>query len=922
MIARKLSVALIFLLISTAYGQQTEIKYLSGTGSDHRVDWDFYCDKGRNSGRWTTIPVPSCWEQEGFGSYNYGHDEFNTRLNEQGLYRHRFMVPETWDGHEIRLVFEGVMTDAEVKVNGQLAGPIHQGAFYEFNYDVSKLLRIGMENELEVLVKKHSDNESVSRAERKADFWVFGGIFRPVYLEAKPQTNIKRIAIDAKADGTFRADIYTSGVVRTDHHVRVAFRALDGTPLDVSHTFPVDPGVTRISHSVNGHSTWNPEQPVLYEAVVELLTSTGTVLHQHIERFGFRTVEIRESDGVYVNGTRVKLKGVNRHTFHPKYGRTSSKALSVKAVETMKDMNMNAVRMSHYPPDKHFLAVCDSLGLFVLNELAAWQTPSYDDTVGLKLLTEMIHRDVNHPSIILWANGNEGGENPTLTPHFKRLDIQQREVIYPWSDFGLINTHHYIDYNYLALDGYSRRHVFFPTEVLHGLYDGGLGAGLDDYWLRIWEHPLAAGAFLWVFQDEAVARTDRHGELDTDGNHAPDGILGPYYEKEGSYYTIKDVWSPVHFEKRYITAHFDGVFRIENRYHYTDLNRVNFVAEWVRLGDGNGIEKQAESIRITVAPGQRAELRVALPDGWQQYDVLRINAIDTAGRQINKWSWPIKRAGEVAAAALPATDIHHEIDIDETDGAIQVAYDNVVLRFSPSNGTLQDMIHDGRRTPLSDGPVILGNNHVAKDVSYHREADTVVVMAQFENNDYFRWKITANGRVGLEVAYSPESRTEIAGITFSYPEDDVRGVKWMGDGPYRVYKNRMRGTTFGQWEKERNNTVTGESGYEYPEFAGYHANVYWAKIQSRQSVGFKVYVHTDDVFLRLLTPQAPRDPARTAMGYPDGDISFLNVINAIGTKFKSAQHFGPQSMPPVFDGRKIHGGKIRINLTFVIGDTD
>ena len=124
-------------------------------------------------------------------------------------------------------------------------------------------------------------------------------------------------------------------------------------------------------------------------------------------------------------------------------------------------------------------------------------------------------------------------------------------------------------------DHFAPRSIFFPTELIHGLYDGGLGAGLEDFWLRMWNDPLCAGGFLWVFADEAVKRTDT-GELDADGNHAPDGILGPYHEKEGSFYTIREIWSPVHFEKRYITPEFDGRFRIQNRFHYTNLDQCSF----------------------------------------------------------------------------------------------------------------------------------------------------------------------------------------------------------------------------------------------------------------------------------------------------------------------------------------------------------
>ncbi len=124
--------------------QESQIVYLSGTGSDHTVDWDFYCTGGRDSGVWTTIPVPSNWELQGFGTYNYGLDK--NKSDEKGIYKHSFFVPSEWKGKVTELVFEGSMTDTEVKINGKPAGPVHQGAFYRFSYDITRLLRPGKEN--------------------------------------------------------------------------------------------------------------------------------------------------------------------------------------------------------------------------------------------------------------------------------------------------------------------------------------------------------------------------------------------------------------------------------------------------------------------------------------------------------------------------------------------------------------------------------------------------------------------------------------------------------------------------------------------------------------------------------------------------------------------------------------------------------
>ena len=126
--------SLLFLFLWFSLGalqaQESELVYLSGTGFDQTVPWEFYCTAGMNSGRWSTIEVPSCWEQQGFGQYNYGHVPFEERLKEEGHYRHQFPVPASWKGQTIRLVFEGVMTDCRVRINGKEAGPVHQGGFW------------------------------------------------------------------------------------------------------------------------------------------------------------------------------------------------------------------------------------------------------------------------------------------------------------------------------------------------------------------------------------------------------------------------------------------------------------------------------------------------------------------------------------------------------------------------------------------------------------------------------------------------------------------------------------------------------------------------------------------------------------------------------------------------------------------------
>ncbi|MBC7565493.1 MAG: glycoside hydrolase family 2, partial [Pedobacter sp.] len=430
---KKILFPLLFILTYfQSLGQETITKYLSGTDKDNTVLWDFYCTEGRKSGEWFKIPVPSNWELQGFGNYNYGHDK--VKGNEQGRYRYEFNAGKT-KGKKVFLIFEGSMTDTKVMVNGKSAGPVHQGSFYRFKYDITALLNANDKNLLEVTVDKTSANQSVNNAERKSDFWVFGGIFRPVYLELVPERFIDRMAINAQADGSFAVDVFYPSNLKGTEVIEAEVQTIYGKKVAATFSKRVASGdhVT-LTSSFAKPMLWSAEFPNLYQVLVTLKDSKGA-LHKVKQKFGFRTVELRKNDGLYVNGVKIILKGSNRHSFWPETGRTLSHNVHTLDANLMKEMNMNAVRMSHYPPDQDFLDVCDSIGLYVLDELTGWQQ-KYDTEVGKKLVKELVVRDVNHPSILFWDNGNEGGWNTELDNEYKLYDPQNRTVIHPWEKFN------------------------------------------------------------------------------------------------------------------------------------------------------------------------------------------------------------------------------------------------------------------------------------------------------------------------------------------------------------------------------------------------------------------------------------------------------------------------------------------------------
>lgn len=876
--------------------------YLSGTGNDNTVNWDFFCTAGANSGKWTSIPVPSNWELQGFGKYNYGFNKEENKGKEQGLYKYTFKVPADWKNRKINIVFEGSMTDTEVKINGKSAGETHQGSFYVFRYDISKLVKLGGDNLLEVKVSKHSDNQSVNEAERKADFWIFGGIFRPVYLESLPLTHIDRIQIDAKANGNFDAKLAYTGDA---DKVEVEVFTKDGKRFGDRFTTSIKKGTQSItlSHQFSNPELWSSEFPNLYTATFTLVKN-GREIHQVSKKIGFRTIEVKERDGVYVNGVKMKFKGVNRHSFYPSSGRTTSKKISIADVLLMKEMNMNAVRMSHYPPDGHFLDVCDSLGLFVMDELAGWHG-TYNTPTGTKLMKEMMLNDENHPSVIFWANGNEGGHNRELDHLFAEEDIQKRPLIHPWEVFGGFETTHYREFNY-GIGNYDHGHnILMPTEFLHGMWDGGHGAGIEDYWNAMWNNPLSAGGFLWDFADQAVVRTDKNGELDTDGNHGPDGIVGPYHEKEGSFFTIKEVWSPVFVEKREITAGFDGSFLLENRYAFTNLNQCTFNWKLKKLKAGTDAAfKSGKADAPNIKPFEKGKLQINLPGDWRSFDALYLTANGPDGKELFTWSFPITLPKDDAEKIVVKTG-SSKVNLKEDAKVYQVSANGVNLTFDKITGLLLQVQNAKGVIPFSNGPILQEGINNFKNFTKKMDGENLIISSKFDKKESWntlQWTIYPSGWLKMEVEYFPSDYfTTFVGLNFSYPESEIKAVEYKGNGPYRVWKNRMKGTQFGIWKKDYNNSATGEAPWQYPEFKGYYSNMYWCEFIGKQQT-FKVVTDQEDIFLRLFTPKKSKDTEYDNMSptFPNGDISFMNAISAIGTKTQKPETTGPMGMKNIY----------------------
>jgi len=937
---RSLTVIFLIITLSSIFAQKsiplTERIYLSGQGCDDMLQWDFFCTNGMNSGKWTKIGVPSCWELQGFGQYQYGMKFYGKAFpdgvaNEKGMYKFEFDVPTAWRGKQIIINFEASMTDTEVKINGQKAGPVHQGAFYRFSYNITERVKYGKKNLLEVTVSKESENAGVNLAERRADYWNFGGIFRPVFLEISPAIYIQQFSIDARADGSFKANCQLNKALEGASLKTVLLDSKGFKVSESSTTVKAAGDWSIINSTVKNPLLWTAETPNLYTAQVSLLANDGAVLHQISEKFGFRTIEVRESDGLYINDVRVNIRGVNRHSFRPESGRTLSKAKNIEDVMLIKSMNMNAVRLSHYPADPEFLAACDSLGLYVMNELGGWHG-KYDTPTGIKLVKEMVERDVNHPSVIWWSNGNEKGWNDELNGEFHKYDPQLRPVIHPQGNFGGFETMHYRSYG--ETQEYLRKpEIFMPTEFLHGLYDGGHGAGLYDYWEMMRKHPRFTGGFLWLLADEGVKRVDMNGMIDNVGNYGADGIVGPHHEKEGSYFSVKQIWCPVQVMEKNIDANFNGIFTVENRYDFLNTNTCRFVWKQVKFPAASDIKgeikvlKQGEVKGLDIAAHTTGKLSLNTVID-PHAEALYLTAIDYRGEELWRWSFKI----QIPETARVASNQGVIPTKETTSESLIISAGNNKFTFSKKDGELKGVSLNGKKISFANGPRFIAArradrsfdqfyNHddehaKAKDRTYSEFTDAavftgfdvkengknLVVTASYKlgNLEKSQWTIAPNGTLTLDYIYNFSAVVDLMGIKFDYPEENVQSKRWLGDGPYRVWQNRLQGTVYDIWVNGYNDPVPGES-FTYPEFKGYFANVSWMKLNTTEGE-ISITNETPDSYVGIYEPRDGRDKLLYTL--PKSGISILNVIPAVRNKVNATDLIGPSSQPKWVDGVK------------------
>jgi hypothetical protein len=264
------------------------------------------------------------------------------------------------------------------------------------------------------------------------------------------------------------------------------------------------------------------------------------------------------------------------------------------------------------------------------------------------------------------------------------------------------------------------------------------------------------------------------------------------------------------------------------------------------------------------------------------------------------------------------------VNVSESPESIQMESSGIAVEISKMDGSLVSVRSGGEIIPLKEGPVFKTTTPALESIEHYDKGGSHQVRALYKDGSLLTWTLSPTGLLGMDLKYRPETAgrnhqgnlVPYTGANFSFPESEDLRVRFLGKGPYRVWQNRMAGPAWNVWDKEYNNTITGHSGFEYPEFKGYYADLYWAEFTLKGESLFTVYSHTKDLFLRLFTPGEAEVPARTRMEHPPGDVGFMLGIPAIGTKFKNPEWLGPGSMGYHFEPKRVEGGSLHITLSF------
>ena len=683
------------------------------------------------------LTVPMNWQNalgRGYDSPNYTNVNYPYPIdpphvpaeNPCGVYSRDFTVPAALlKDKRVYINFEGVDSCFYFYVNGRFAA-YSQVSHMTSEIDISDYLVPGRNN-IKLLVLKWCDGSYME----DQDMWRSSGIFREVYLLYRDPAHIvdvfvkPQLSVDFKT-GEVKVELKSNAPVRVSY----SFECKCGKVLSEGSADVESDG--SIAFKVDEPALWSDEEPNLYALY---LFCGNEVIKFDV---GFRRIEVIDKV-IYINGKKVKAKGVNRHDSHPLLGHATPLDHMIRDLHIMKAHNVNMIRTSHYPNDPRLTSLCDKLGIFVCDETdfeghgmtfgVGYNQPLSNDLcdgedwkeAALDRAVRMVERDKNHPSIIFWSLGNESGfgrNHKAMAKWIKSRDLS-RLVHYEGGHTGYtggVQETEYLDVEshmyptaqwcdeYCKNDKYQQ--PLFLCEYSHAM---GNGPGdLREYWKVIYDNDSFFGGCVWEFIDHSTAILDEKGKMrftsggdfgdyPNDGNFCVDGLVYPDRRVHTGLLELKQAIKPVHAE---LTDSSNGTIKVKNLRYFKPLTDINLV--WSL--EKNGKEIDGGTIRsLGVEPQSEAEFTLGCkPNGEGEYYLnlsFRQNrATEWAGVGYEVGFVQCKVEAPEAPVVCTCESIPDYVTLtaSECERYITVTADETVYRFDKIYGTLDSIVDNGR----------------------------------------------------------------------------------------------------------------------------------------------------------------------------------------------------------------------------------
>ncbi len=610
-------------------------------------------EKDFSSIKWDKIPVPSNMEIQGYGipiytniRYEWAFDNsqvppfVDMENNYFGYYKRDFEVPKEWTDREIFIHFGSLKSAGYIWLNGKKVG-FTKDAKTPAEFNITNYIKIG-NNNLVVEVIKWTDGSYLECQ----DFWRLSGITREVYIYSQPKVRVKDFFVKSTLvnnyiDGKINIDLELKNHLNQNVKKQISYELIDNSGEKIvseNKSISIDKnGIQKINfqNEIKNVKQWSAEIPNLYKLLIYLKSSNGKMEEIIPSKIGFRNVEIKNGL-MLVNGKPILIKGVNLHEFNETTGQVIDEETMMKDIRRMKELNVNAVRTSHYPQPDLWYNLCDEYGLYLVAEAnieshGMGYNLNKGETLGnnpdwleahMYRTKNSVERDKNHPSVIIWSLGNEAGNGYNFYNTYqwiKQLD-ETRLVQYERANMEW-NTDIYVPmYDRIwDMENYAKNYHDRPLiqcEYAHAM--GNSLGNLKDYWDMIKKYPNLQGGFIWDWVDQGIIKKvgeksywtfgGDYGPKDvpSDGNFLINGVVYPDRSPKPHSFEVKKVYQDISFQPIDLLK---GEFEISNDYFFKTLS--NYYLDWSIEIDGKKIKEGTEkSLLIEPQTKQRIKINV------------------------------------------------------------------------------------------------------------------------------------------------------------------------------------------------------------------------------------------------------------------------------------------------------------------------